>query len=47
MAHVEQNAAAADLVLTPDQLRRLTRSVPPEAVAGARYNDAGMAGVEN
>jgi aryl-alcohol dehydrogenase-like predicted oxidoreductase len=47
VGHLEENVAAADLVLTDAQLRRLAEAVPPEAVAGARYNDAGMASLEH
>lgn len=43
--YLEENMAAADLVLTPDQLRRLTAAVPPDAVAGERYAPAGMSTV--
>ena len=46
VGHLEENLAAADLVLTDAQLRRLAEAVPPEAVAGARYGDAGMASLE-
>jgi aryl-alcohol dehydrogenase-like predicted oxidoreductase len=47
VGHLEENVAAADLVLTDAQLRRLAEAVPPEAVAGARYGDAGMASLEH
>nr|WP_144119023.1 aldo/keto reductase [Catellatospora sichuanensis] len=43
--YLEENTAAADLVLTADQLRRLTEAVPPDAVAGERYAESGMATV--
>ncbi|MFC7245680.1 aldo/keto reductase [Catellatospora aurea] len=43
--YLEENMAAADLVLTPDQLHRLTAAVPPGAVAGERYAPAGMSTV--
>ncbi|MEU7821868.1 aldo/keto reductase [Catellatospora sp. NPDC049133] len=43
--YLEENMAAADLVLTPDQLQRLTQAVPPGAVAGERYAPAGMSTV--
>ncbi|GAA1396226.1 aldo/keto reductase [Catellatospora coxensis] len=43
--YLEENTAAADLVLTPDQLHRLTQAVPPGAVAGERYAPAGMSTV--
>ncbi|GAA3389865.1 aldo/keto reductase [Cryptosporangium minutisporangium] len=40
-----ENAAAADLVLTPAQVEALSHAVPREAVAGQRYDARGMAGV--
>ncbi|MEU8077153.1 aldo/keto reductase [Catellatospora citrea] len=43
--YLEENMAAADLVLTADQLRRLTEAVPPGAVAGERYAPSGMSTV--
>jgi aryl-alcohol dehydrogenase-like predicted oxidoreductase len=41
--YLEQNAGAADLELTPDDLARIEAELPP--VAGARYDEAGMASV--
>ncbi|GAB4047951.1 aldo/keto reductase [Catellatospora paridis] len=43
--YLEENMAAADVVLTADQLRRLTEAVPPGAVAGERYAPSGMSTV--
>jgi aryl-alcohol dehydrogenase-like predicted oxidoreductase len=43
--YVEENAAAVDVVLTPDQLARLDAAVPPGAAAGARYPEALMRSV--
>ncbi|MEV4416273.1 aldo/keto reductase [Catellatospora sp. NPDC049609] len=43
--YLEENTAAADLHLSPDQLRRLTDAVPPGAVAGERYAPSGMSTV--
>jgi aryl-alcohol dehydrogenase-like predicted oxidoreductase len=40
--YLEENAAAADLRLTPEQQDRLRRAVPAEAVAGDRYAPASM-----
>ncbi|MCW3817303.1 aldo/keto reductase [Micromonospora sp. DR5-3] len=40
--YLEENAAAADLRLTPEQLARLGEAVPPGAVAGERYPEAAM-----
>jgi len=37
--YLEENVAAADITLTPDDLEELVRAVPREAVAGARYGD--------
>ncbi|WP_244929741.1 aldo/keto reductase [Nocardioides sp. W7] len=37
--YLEENAAAADVVLTDDELRRLTDAVPRDAVVGDRYGD--------
>jgi aryl-alcohol dehydrogenase-like predicted oxidoreductase len=42
-AYLEQNAAAADVELTADDLARIEAELPP--VAGARYDEAGMAAV--
>jgi aryl-alcohol dehydrogenase-like predicted oxidoreductase len=39
---LEENAAAADLKLGPEQLTRLSAAVPPGAVAGERYPEAAM-----
>ena len=41
--YLEQNAAAADVELTADDLARIEAELPP--VAGARYDEAGMAAV--
>ncbi len=37
--YLEQNAAAADVELTDDDLRRLDEAVPVGAAAGDRYPD--------
>jgi aryl-alcohol dehydrogenase-like predicted oxidoreductase len=42
--YLEQNAAAADVELTPEDLARIEAELP--AVAGERYNEVGMAGVD-
>src|SRR6266508_3600242 len=44
--HLEDNLAAADLVLTDAQLRRLGEAMPPQVVAGDRYDPSGMANLE-
>jgi aryl-alcohol dehydrogenase-like predicted oxidoreductase len=43
--YLEENAGAADLRLTADQLARITSAVPAGAVAGDRYTPAGMRAV--
>ncbi|MFF4890806.1 aldo/keto reductase [Micromonospora chersina] len=40
--YLEENTAAADLRLTPEQLARLRAAVPAGSVAGERYTAAGM-----
>ena len=40
--YLEENAAAVDVALGPDQLARIEAAAPPTAVAGARYPDRGM-----
>ncbi|MDX3104935.1 aldo/keto reductase [Nonomuraea angiospora] len=39
LRYLEENAAAADLTLTTDQLAALARAVPADAVVGTRYPD--------
>lgn len=41
-ARVEENAAAAELELTPADLARIDAVFPPDAAAGTRYPEAGM-----
>jgi aryl-alcohol dehydrogenase-like predicted oxidoreductase len=41
--HLEQNAAAADIVLTEAERDRLAEVVSPEIVAGKRYTEASLA----
>jgi aryl-alcohol dehydrogenase-like predicted oxidoreductase len=41
--YLEENVAAADLTLMPDQIAALDAAVPPDAVAGTRYNEQSMA----
>ena len=41
--YLEQNAAAADVELTDEDLARIEAELPP--VAGSRYDEAGMAAV--
>jgi aryl-alcohol dehydrogenase-like predicted oxidoreductase len=40
--YLEENAAAAELRLTAEQLGRLAAAVPPDAVAGESYPEAAM-----
>ncbi len=40
--YLEENAAAADIALTPAQVEALTAAVPVGAVAGDRYPAGGM-----
>lgn len=41
--HLEQNAAAADILLSPAELARLEEVIPAGQVAGKRYSDASLA----
>ena len=41
-AYLEQNAAAADITLTPDDLAAIDKVAPPGIAAGERYPEAGM-----
>ena len=43
--YLEENAAAAEVVLSSEELREIARAFPPEAVSGTRYNEAGMRSV--
>ena len=40
--YLEENVAAADMILSADQLERLAAAVPPDQVAGERYAPSGM-----
>jgi aryl-alcohol dehydrogenase-like predicted oxidoreductase len=44
--YVEENAAAADIALTEDQLAALDEAMPAGAVAGERYPAESLATVE-
>lgn len=44
-SYLEQNAKAAEIVLTPEDLRRIDEVAPRGAAAGDRYPPAGMAAV--
>lgn len=39
VAYLEENVAAADIQLSPDDLDELERAFPPGAASGARYSD--------
>ncbi|ARQ08361.1 aldo/keto reductase protein [Rhizobium etli] len=41
--HLEQNVAAADIVLSVEELDQLGESIPAAQVAGKRYSDASLA----
>jgi aryl-alcohol dehydrogenase-like predicted oxidoreductase len=43
--YVDENAAAADLRLTAQQVRRLDEAMPAGAATGDRYVEAGMRSV--
>ncbi|GEO19065.1 hypothetical protein MAE02_67610 [Microvirga aerophila] len=42
IAHLEQNVAAADIALSPGELKTLGDMLAPEKFAGKRYGDAAM-----
>jgi aryl-alcohol dehydrogenase-like predicted oxidoreductase len=44
--YLEENVAAADLVLTRDELAAIEEAIPSGAAAGARYAEAGMRTVD-
>jgi aryl-alcohol dehydrogenase-like predicted oxidoreductase len=44
--YLEQNAAAANFVLSEAEIAELDALFPPEAVQGGRYPEAGMVGIE-
>ncbi len=46
-ARLEENAAAADLQLTDAQVAELDAAISPDAVRGARYDESGMAMLNN
>ncbi|OLF15322.1 aldo/keto reductase [Actinophytocola xanthii] len=43
--YLEENAAAADVRLTPEQLAEIDSALPGGSVSGARYTEAGLAAV--
>ena len=42
---IDENVAAVDVVLSADEVERLSSALPPGAAAGTRYPEAGMKGV--
>ncbi len=46
LKYLEENAAAADIVLTPDEVADLETAVPVEAIAGDRYAPAQMKAID-
>jgi aryl-alcohol dehydrogenase-like predicted oxidoreductase len=44
--YLEENVAAADLELSPQEIAELDAALPPEKVAGPRYNERMMATVD-
>lgn len=44
--YLEENAAAADIKLTPSEIAEMEAAVPAEAVAGGRYAEAQMAAID-
>ena len=46
VAHLEQNVAATNVRLTPADVAELDALFASERVAGARYPEAGMVGIE-
>jgi aryl-alcohol dehydrogenase-like predicted oxidoreductase len=44
--YLEENAAAADIRLTPDEVADLEAAMPVEEIAGGRYSDTGMASID-
>ncbi len=45
-SYLEENIAAASLKLTPEEVAQLDQALPPEAVAGPRYNERMMVWVD-
>jgi aryl-alcohol dehydrogenase-like predicted oxidoreductase len=39
---LEENVGALNVTLTPDDLARIDRIIPPGAAAGTRYPESGM-----
>jgi len=43
IAHLEANAAAADITFSPDKISRLDTAIAPGAAEGTRYPEGQMA----
>jgi aryl-alcohol dehydrogenase-like predicted oxidoreductase len=46
IAYLESNVSAVDIALTPREIEQLDRLFDPRAVAGSRYPEAGLVGIE-
>jgi aryl-alcohol dehydrogenase-like predicted oxidoreductase len=44
--HLEENAAASELALSPNDVAKLDEALAPEAIAGPRYNEKAMRWVD-
>ncbi|HYJ83386.1 MAG TPA: aldo/keto reductase [Allosphingosinicella sp.] len=44
--YLEQNIGALDVSLSPEELQRIDRILPPGAASGPRYHEAGMATID-
>lgn len=44
--YLEENIAAASIALTPAEVAQLAAALPPEAIAGPRYNEKAMATID-
>lgn len=47
IAYLESNVSTVDTVLTADEVAQLDQLFDPQSVAGARYPDAGLLGIES
>ncbi len=44
--YLEENAAAVEIRLTPEEVAELEAAVPAEEIAGGRYSEASMASID-
>jgi aryl-alcohol dehydrogenase-like predicted oxidoreductase len=44
--YLEENVASADLELSPQEMAELDAALPPEKVAGPRYNERMMTTID-